>query len=176
MYKATVILVTILIFCGYVYFSKPDTVVVNEKGKCEGLINKARALLQGKKFWDLQLKMATSLYSKSLAPRLPSSSEMQDLFHKLLADEKALNEKMKALYTPEEQIAIMLRMRADSIERVGKWRLIDDAAVAETMKEANKFKLLIPIIESKLKNINHQPANPPDTNPHIINAPDKPAL
>src|SRR5450759_4310015 len=99
MYKATVIIIAIIIFCGYLYFSKPDTVVINEKGNCEGLINKARAFLQGDKFWKLQLKMANEIYGKSLAPHLPSSSEMQELYHKLLEDEKALNGKMKGLYT-----------------------------------------------------------------------------
>jgi hypothetical protein len=177
MYKATAIILTIIIFCGYIYFSKPDEVVINEKGKCEGLINKARALLQGNKFWELQLKMANDLYKKSLAPHLPSSSEMQELYHKLSEDEKALNEKMKGLYTPEEQTANMLRMKADSIERAGKWRLIDDAAVAETMKEANKFKILIPIIEAKLKGVNPQGSNPRDTtNLHGTKSQDKPIL
>ncbi len=156
MYKATVIIIAIIIFCGYLYFSKPDTVVINEKGKCEGLINKARAFLQGDKFWKLQLKMANEIYSKSLAPHLPSSSEMQELYHKLLEDEKALNGKMKELYTPEEQMANLLRMKADSIERVGKWRVIDDATVAETMKDADKFKIIIPIIEAKLKSTKPQ--------------------
>jgi hypothetical protein len=163
MYKATVTIIILIIFCGYIYFSKPDTVVINEKGRCEGLINKARALLQGNKFWELQLKMANDLYNKSNAPQLPSSSEMQTLYRKLYEDEKALNEKMKALYTPEEQIANMLRMKADSIERVGKWRIIDDAAVAETRKEADKYKKLIPIIEAKLKGKNYQHSNPRDT-------------
>jgi hypothetical protein len=112
--------------------------------------------------------MANDLYAKSIAPHLSSSSEMQTLYYKLIEDEKALNEKMKALYTPEEQIAIMLRMKADSIERSGKWRLVDDAAVAETMKEADKFKRLIPLIESKIKGINIQLANPLDTSLKVI--------
>ena len=64
MYKATVIIIAIIIFCGYIYFSKPDMVVINEKGKCEGLVNKARAFLQGDKFWKLQLKMAKNVYQK----------------------------------------------------------------------------------------------------------------
>jgi hypothetical protein len=162
MYKATAILIVIMIFCGYIYFSKPDTVVINEKGKCEGLINKARAFLQGDKFWKLQLKMANEIYSKSLAPQLPSSSEMQELYHKLREDEKALNEKMKGLYTSEEQMANLLRMKADSIERVGKWRLIDDAKVAETAKEVDRFKILIPIIEAKIKGTKSQDTKPQD--------------
>jgi hypothetical protein len=162
MYKAAVILAAIIILCGYIYLSKPDTVVINEKGRCEGLVNKARAFLQGDKFWKLQLKMANEIYSKSLTPQLPSSSEMQELYHRLIEDEKVLNEKMKGLYTPEEQMANLLRMKADSIERVGKWRLIDDAAVAETRKEADKIKLLIPIIEAKLKGTKPQGSKPLD--------------
>jgi len=157
MYKATtVVVIAIIIFCGYIYFSEPETIVINEKGKCKGLINKSRALLQGDKFWELQLKMANDIYSKSLAPQLPSSSEMQAVYHKLMEDEKALNEKMEGLYTPEEQMANLLRMKADSIERAGKWRLFDEAAVALTMKEAEKFKIIIPIIESKLKSTKPQ--------------------
>lgn len=157
MYKAiTVLVIAIIIFCGYIYFSEPDTVVINEKGKCEGLINKSRAFLQGDKFWELQLKMANNIYSKSLAPQLPPSSEMQELYYKLIEQEKALNEKMKGLYTSEEQMANSLRMRADSIERAGKWRLIDNAAVALNMKEADKLKILIPIIEAKLKGTKSQ--------------------
>jgi hypothetical protein len=162
MYKATAIIIVIMILCGYIYFSRPDTVVINEKGKCEGLINKARAFLQGDNFWKLQLKMANERYSKSLAPQLPSSSEMQELYHKLIEDEKALNEKMKGLYTSEEQMANLLRMKADSIERVGKWRLIDDAKVAETAEEAERFKILIPIIEAKLKITKSQGTKPQD--------------
>jgi hypothetical protein len=162
MYKATVLLIVLIIFCGYVYFSKPDSVVINEKGKCEGIVNKARAILQGDKFWKLQLKMANDLYNKSLVPQLPSSSEMQELYHKLTEDEKILNEKMKALYTPEEQLANTLRMKADSIERVGKWRLIDDAAVAETAKETAKLKIIIPIIEGKLGYTKSERTKPQD--------------
>jgi hypothetical protein len=106
--------------------------------------------------------MANEIYSKSLEPRLPSSSEMQELYKKLIEDEKALNEKMKGLYTSEEQTANLLRMRADSIERAGKWRLIDDAKVAETAKEADRLKILIPIIEAKLKGTKSQGPKPQD--------------
>jgi hypothetical protein len=151
MYKITVIIIVIIILFGYIFFSKPDSVVINEKGKVEGLVNKGRALLQGDKFWELQLKLANDSYNKCLLPQVPSSSEMQKLYHKLAEDEKTLNEKMKSLYTTEEQMANTFRMKADSLERAGKWRLIDEAAVEKTTKEAEKFKIIIPIIESKLK-------------------------
>ena len=162
MYKITVIIIVIIILIGYIYFSKPDTVVINEKGKVEGLVNKGRVFLQGDKFWELQLKLANDMYSKCLVPQVPSSSEMQKLYHKLSEDEKVLNEKMKPLYTPEEQMANLFRMRADSLERAGKWRLIDDAAIEVTTKNAEKFKILIPIIESKLKSTKQQDSKPKD--------------
>jgi hypothetical protein len=89
---------------------------------------------------------------------------MQKLYHKLAEDEKALNEKMKPLYTPEEQMANLFRMRADSLERSGKWRLIDEAAIEETTKEAEKYKIIIPIIESKLKSNRLQDSKQKDSN------------
>jgi hypothetical protein len=162
MYKAVVLFIALLILCGYLFISKPDTVVVNEKGDCEGLVNKARAFIQGERFWKLQLKMANDIYSKSTIPQLPPSSEMQELYRKVMVDEKALNEKMKALYTPEEQMANQLRMKADSIERSGKWRRIDDNAIAETMKKNEKIKILIPIIEAKLRGSKQPDFKPPD--------------
>ena len=162
MYKVSAIIIVIIILIGYIYFSKPDAVVINEKGKVEGLVNKGRVILQGDKFWELQLKLANDMYSKCLVPQVPSSSEMQKLYHKLSEDEKVLNEKMKPLYTPEEQMANLFRMRADSLERAGKWRLIDDAAIEVTTKNAEKFKILIPIIESKLKSTKQQDSKPKD--------------
>ncbi len=161
MYKTSAIIIVLLILAGYLFLSRPDKLVIDENGKVEGLINKGRALLQGDKFWKLQLTLANDLYSKSLVPQIPSS-EMQKLYHKLAEDEKALNEKMKSLYSPEEQMANILRMKADSLERAGKWRLIDEAAIEEIAKKAEKFKIIIPIIESKLKITKKEDSKPKD--------------
>jgi len=150
MQKAIMILSAIIIFCGYIYFSKPDKVVINEKGKVEGFVNKARALFQRDHFWELQHKMASELYNISIAPHLPSSSEMQALYQKLREDEKALNDKMKELYTPEERMAEMYRIKADSIERAGKWRLADKGDETLRLKESEKYKIIVSIIEAKL--------------------------
>jgi hypothetical protein len=140
----------LLILSGYIYFSKPDKVVLNEKGNVKGLVNKARAILQGEKFWKYQLTLANELYIKNNTPQLPSSAEMQSLYRKVREDERLLDEKTKVLYTAEEQTAKTLRMKADSIELVGKWRSIDDAAEAARMQEVQKFKIIIPLIENKL--------------------------
>ena len=101
MFKSTAILIVIalLVFGGYAFISNPEKVVINESGKVEGLMNKARALIQRERFWHLQLKMATEEFDKVTAPRLPSSAEMQELYKKLREDQAALDEKMKP-YTP----------------------------------------------------------------------------
>lgn len=158
MYKAVVLFIALLIFCGYLFISKPDTVVVNEKGKAEGLVNKGRAIIQGDRFWKYQLKMATALYSKNYMPQLPSSAEMQALYLKVREDQRLLDEKMKVLYTHEEQLSKDMRMKADSIEIVGKWRTIDDAAEAARMREMERAKIIIPVLEKKLHIVNPQPA------------------
>jgi hypothetical protein len=162
MYKITLIFLALLILCGYIYFSNPGAVVINEKGRVEGLVNKARSLIQRDRFWKLQLKMANEINSRDLAPQLPSSAEMQELYRKFREVETALDDKMKPLYTREEQIAQSLRIKADSIERTGKWRLIDDAAETLRVKEAEKFKIIIPIIEAKLHIVKPQPAQNPN--------------
>jgi hypothetical protein len=150
MRKAIMILSAIIILCGYIYFSKPDKIVINEKGRIEGLVNKARALLQRDHFWELQLKMARELYNISIAPHLPSSSEMQALYHKLREDENALNDKMKELYTSEERLANLYRIKADSIERASKWRLADEADETLRLKKTEEYKTIISIIKAKL--------------------------
>jgi hypothetical protein len=158
MYKAIAIFIALLILYAYLFISKPDTVVVNDKGNAEGLINKSRAIIQGDRFWRYQLKMATELYNINYTPRLPSSAEMQSLYRKVREDQRALDEKMKVLYTQEELLVKNLRIKADSIELTGKWRSIDDAAEAARMQQMDRARIIIPILEKKLHIVNQQPA------------------
>jgi len=150
MSKVFVVLSAVIVLSGYLYLSKPGSVVIDEKGKIEGLLNKARAMVQGDHFWELQLKMAKELYNISTEPRLPSSSEMKTLYSRLRKDENALNDKMKELYTPEERMAISYRIKADSIERAAKWRLADENDEALKLKDSETYKTIISIIEAKL--------------------------
>jgi hypothetical protein len=158
MYKAIAIFIALLILCAYLFISKPGSIVVNEKGNAEGLINKARSVIQGDRFWKYQLKMATELYNKNFTPQLPSSAEMQSLYRKVREDQRLLDEKMEVLYTLEERVAKDLRMKADSIEITGKWRSIDDAAEAARMREMERAKQIIPVLENKLHIVSPQPA------------------
>jgi len=109
MYKALVVLIALLLVSGYLFFTKPGKVVINEKGKVEGILNKSRSLIQGDRFWKYQLRMATESYNKNNTPQLPSSAEMQSLYRKLREDQKLLDEKMKVLFTQDEQNARALK-------------------------------------------------------------------
>jgi hypothetical protein len=161
MYRIAFGIIVVAILGTWLYFSKPDKVVINEKGKVEGLVNKARELIQGDKFWKLQLIMANDIYVKSTAPHPPSSSELQTLYNKMREAQKELDDRMKGLYTPEEQLANSLRIKADSIERSGKWRIMNEAEDSLRLLEAGKYKKILPLIEKKLR---IKPTIPDSTN------------
>ena len=83
---------------------------------------------------------------------------MQSLYLKIRADQRLLDEKMKVLYTREEQMAKDLRIKADSLELAGKWRSIDDAAEAARMREMERAKAIIPVLENKLHIVKPPPS------------------
>ena len=72
-------LAILIIFCGFFYFSNPEGIVINEKGRIEGVGNKLRALFQGRMFWDLQYTLATITLRKINEPGESFSSRMQGL-------------------------------------------------------------------------------------------------
>ncbi len=156
MYRAVLIFIVVVILGSYLYFSKPDGVVINEKGRVEGIVNKGRALVQRDKFWKRQLQLATDIYNKDIEPHLPSSNDMQVLYQKMREAEKALDEKMKSLFTEEEIQARNLRIQADSIERASKWKKVDEADEAVRQKEIEKFRKILPLIEGKIHKTNPQ--------------------
>jgi hypothetical protein len=150
MYKAVAAAVVLLVLCGYLFISRPDKIVINEKGNVAGILNKSRAFIQGDRFWKDQLKLATDFYNKNNSPRLPSSAEMQALYSKVRENQLLLDEKMKVLFTSEEQLARNLREKADSLELSEKWRSIDDAAEVARVSELEKVRIIIPLIELRL--------------------------
>jgi hypothetical protein len=144
------IVIVLVIFAGYLYFSKPGDVIIDETGKADGLMNRARAAIQGEKFWRYQLKLASEQYYSSLQPYTPSSTELIALYQKMREDLRALDEKMKTLYTPEELIANSFRVKADSIERAAKWRVLDADEEKTRIIETEKIKKIVEAIEAKL--------------------------
>ncbi|HUX95069.1 MAG TPA: hypothetical protein VMV47_04990 [Bacteroidales bacterium] len=150
MFRAKLILVVIIIISSYVYFSKPDKIVINEKGKIEGLVNKARAILQCDKFWTLQFNMANEKYQRSLSPSESLSNIMQETERKFEEINKSVYDIEKKIYTPEKQIAESLRREADRIENEGNWRMIDEMSEKNRLQTIEECKRIIPIIELRL--------------------------
>ena len=150
MKRIILVLIVLLILCGYLFITKPDKVVISEKGNVEGLFNKGRALIQGERFWKYQLQMANEFLEKNNQPKLPSSAETQALFKKIRDEQRQLDDKMKDLFTKDELIARGLRYKADSIELAAKWRNIDDAAETERVQELEKYRKVVPLIERRL--------------------------
>jgi hypothetical protein len=145
------LIILLLIYIGYIYFSEPRMLVVADTGKVEGTNNKARALIQGKKFWKHQLVIAASMYNESLVPHPPSSTELKELYQNLRTAQRKLDERMQSLYTFEERIAISLRTQADSLDRASKWRALDEADEKERLMETEKIRTIVQIIETRLK-------------------------
>ncbi len=150
MKKVILAAVVLAILAGYLYLSNPGKVVINEKGKVEGVVNKARAFIQGSRFWHLQIVLIGEEYNRIQAPQKPSSADMQELYKKMREAERALDEKMKVLYSAGEEEALQLRIKADSLERSEKWKHIDDEAEYARMKRLEKLKKVIPVIEERL--------------------------
>jgi hypothetical protein len=151
MRKYIIALIILGLIAGYFYISRQETLVVNEKGKITGLGNKLRALVQGNKFWDDQLRIVTSFYNKSIAPHPPSSADMRELYRKFRIAEDSLNAKMKNLYTPDEILAENYRIKADSILRAAKWKLGDEKAETVRIRESDGYKKIIAAIDRKLR-------------------------
>ncbi len=151
MRKYVIALVILGLLAGYFYISKQSKLVINEKGRIDGLGNKLRALVQQNGFWEGQKSIATGLYNKSIAPHPPSSADIQALYKKYRDAEDALNEKMKPFYSPDEQKAEEYRIKADSIIRAEKWRQGDIESEAARMKETAGYKSIVDAIEIRIK-------------------------
>ncbi len=145
------LLIILVAFLGFVYFSNPGELVVNETGKIEGTTNKLRALMQRKKFWKNQLSYASAIYNESILPHPPSSNELREIYRKMREVQKTLDTKMQSLYTPEEQMAILLRSQADSLERAGKWKQLDVAGEKERVMETDRISKIVLAIEARLQ-------------------------
>lgn len=153
MIKAKFILFVTIILCSYLYFTNPDGVVINEEGKIEGLFNKGRANLQIGTFWKLQLERSNKKYNENLSPSEPMSSMMEEVDQKVREINKEVDDKTKEFYTTEEQIAQSLRREADRIEKEGTYRMIDEINEKNRRQEIDKFKIIIPIIVARLRDV-----------------------
>lgn len=150
MKKLLYLLPFVVLLYTVIYFSNPDKVVINEKGITEGIINKIRALIQGKKFWKLQLDLTKEEYKKNLYPTESISVTLRQINQNNADIDKSMDDFMEELQTPEERMAQVLRKKADSIEREGLYRMIDESSENIRIKRIETCKTILPIIQSKL--------------------------
>lgn len=150
MFKAKFIIAVIIILCSYLYFTNPDS--ITREGKVEGLCNIGRSILQGDRFWKLQLKGAKEKYNKSLSPGESMSSRMQDIDQIMSEVHKDTDDNSNGTYTPEKVMATSLRRKADSIEKVVNYREIDEWTEKVRLKTIKDWEMKITIIEAKLIN------------------------
>lgn len=74
-----------VLVAGYLAYSEPSEIVVNDHGQIEGLANKARAALQGQSFWKQQLALTDQEYQYVLAQPI-RDAEQQLAYERLDAE------------------------------------------------------------------------------------------
>lgn len=116
--KVALILVGSIV--AYLYFSNPRGVVVNDSLEIKGVVNSARCLLQGKKFWEEQLSAAEGKL-KAYAAWGESPEDAQKKINQVLEPLYAKYPEMRPSAAQEEAQALReeaqaLRDRADRIE------------------------------------------------------------
>ncbi len=136
--------------CLFLFFSSPNKLVVDELGNIKGITNKAREIVQGKKFWRRQgLKADEDLkwYLEQPKREAKSEAEWNALVRELKEeDEKLYREYPEMRPSKAEQLAEELREKADRIEEEEhkkedeKWR----------KKEIAKLHVIIGVITNKI--------------------------
>lgn len=104
----------------YIGLSSPVKVVIDEQGKIKGLVNEAREALQGKSFWETQLR----LVQKEINWELGEPARKAKFDREMRQMEAEINREMREFYkeypdmrpTSAERQAEALRERADAIE------------------------------------------------------------
>ena len=149
--KAKVFLGLAILIIAYLYLSSPGKVVVDEAGDVKGLINTARAALQGENFWKNQLREVRSALQRELSEP-QHMAELGREMNKMLSE---VDQSMEKMYTehpdmrpsPEKRQAEVLRKRADQIEQAELDRLIEKIRL-ERIAELRK---ILPVVQAKGK-------------------------
>lgn len=149
--KQVCLILTILLFVvlHYLSFSSPGWVVVNKNGEIYGLTNKARAALQGKKFWRDQL------HEVRQEVRLEESGILRMAANDRIPEKigEDTNREMETYYRRYPQIrssqaerqAEALRGQFDQI----KWTEFNPFFEEIRQKRFQELRMIFPIVQSK---------------------------
>lgn len=151
-FKVKIIIIISTILFTYLYYTKPKTLVVNESGRVEGLANKARALIQKKRFWDYQLLLANKEFESRLNDSSPS--DILKILDKIPQKTKSeANDFLESNYFIEQKRIKALREEADRLERMQEWRYLDEIYEESRQERISKLIIIIPIIKVKSSTI-----------------------
>ena len=137
----------------YLYFSSPGRVVVNELGEIEGRLNKARAFLQGKAFWQDQLaEVTTEIRRQENLPK--ERAELWAIMTEALAQaHRKVAESMQETYrehphlqpSPAKQAAERMRQEADRIEQAEALLLLTQ----KCRERIAELKRVLPLVKAR---------------------------
>jgi hypothetical protein len=114
----------------YLAFSTSGKVAVNEAGSVVGITNRARAVLQGKRFWVAQLREIDEVRRKMAEPKmLVELDKRSDRIFRETEEkvERIYRENPQLRPTESEAKAAALQREASEVELAEFRRLVDDA-------------------------------------------------
>lgn len=135
----------------YVYCSSPGKVVVDKNGNIKGLINKARASIQMKRFWKNQLKEINAELKWQLGEPLRKAKldrEMKQIFNEFdQSMEEMYREHPEMRPSVAERQAEALRERADQIEQQEFDRYLEKMRLERIAELRN----ILPLVKSRIE-------------------------
>lgn len=139
----------VLAFIVYVAMSSPGHLVVSERGEILGIVNVARAKLQGVRFWKEQLREAKIELKWSLAAPHRDAERNARIDALMTRTDQRLHEIYerypKARPSPAEQKAEALREEADRIEQAE----LDQILEQRRLTRIADLEKIIQILESQ---------------------------
>jgi ribosome-binding ATPase YchF (GTP1/OBG family) len=113
----------------YISSSSSNEVVVDESGVIDGALNNARAVLQGRRFWENQRQQAQVELNRKIAQPALLAKHMADLAKAKQTVDMSMEKqyaKHPELRPPMAQAeANALRELADQVEQAEFWRLVE---------------------------------------------------
>lgn len=145
------ILLLLFVLLGYLSFSSPGQVAIDNRGKIDGGFNQVRAHLQGTTFWSEQLDEANrALELLRSAPERKAvlqakADEVLERSKKQMADHYGKYPNSQPSKAAEQAEA--LRARADEIEQAE----IDEFIEEHRLRRMSELENIILVIESRVK-------------------------
>jgi hypothetical protein len=144
-----VVLALLTIVFHYLSFSSPGWVVVNGNGEIHGLTNKARAVLQGKRFWKDQLDEVYKEIQQEESGLLRNSATERVLDY----PDRNADRRMERLFRRYPQFRssmgeLYTEAMGGRVNQI-KWMQINSLLEETRRKRSQELKETLPVVQSK---------------------------